>query len=76
MTPEQQKHFDYNQKFTDDKHRGERQYDHRAIGMAYGVDVDLSVNRGFNKASNKYLDEFVESGGIRFDPGSLGLRIL
>lgn len=58
-------------KFTDDKHRGERQYDHRAIGMAYGVDVDLSVNRGFNKASNKYLDEFVESGGIRFDPGSL-----
>ena len=58
-------------KFTDDKHRGERQYDHRAIGMAYGVDVDLNVNRGYNKDSNKHLDDFVENGGIRFDPGSL-----
>ena len=58
-------------KFTDDKHRGERQYDHRAIGIAYGVDVDLNVHRGYNKESNKHLDDFVEKGGIRFDPGSL-----
>ena len=58
-------------KFTDEKHRGERQYDHRAIGMVYGVDVDLNVNRGYNKESNKHLDDFVEKGGIRFDPGSL-----
>lgn len=56
-------------KFTDDKHRGERQYDHRAIGMVYGIDVDLGVNHGFNKESGKFLDEFVENGGIRFDAG-------
>lgn len=60
-------------KFTDDSHRGGRQYDHRAIGIAYGVDVDLEVNHGFNEESNKYLDSFVEMGGIRFDPGSLEL---
>ena len=60
-------------KFTDDKHRGERQYDHRAIGIAYGVNVDLNVNHGFNTESNKYLDDFVEKGGIRFDPGSFDL---
>ena len=58
-------------KFTDDKHKGERQYDHRAIGLVYGVDVDLNVHRGYNKESNKHLDDFVEKGGIRFDPGSL-----
>lgn len=58
-------------KFTDDNHRGERNYDHRAIGKAYGVDVDLSVNRGYNRESNRHLDDFVEKGGIRFDPGSL-----
>ena len=58
-------------KFTDEKHRGKRQYDHRAIGMVYGVDVNLNVNRGYNKESNKHLDDFVEKGGIRFDPGSL-----
>ena len=39
--------------------------------MVYGVDVDLNVNRGYNKESNKHLDDFVEKGGIRFDPGSL-----
>ena len=56
-------------KFTDDKHRGKRQFDHRAIGVVYGVDVDLGVNHGFNKESGKFLDEFVENGGIRFDAG-------
>ena len=60
-------------KFTDDKHRGERLYDHRAIGIAYGVKVDLNVNHGFNHESNKHLDDFVEKGGIRFDPGSFDL---
>lgn len=58
-------------KFTDDNHRGERLYDHRAIGLVYGVDVDLKVNHGFNKESNEFLDEFVENGGIRFYPGDL-----
>jgi hypothetical protein len=62
-------------KFTDEKHRGERQYDHRAIGMVYGVDVDLSVNHGFNKESGKFLDEFVENGGIRFDAGHPSLNM-
>ena len=58
-------------KFTDDNHSGERQYDHRAIGLAYGVDVDLNVNHGFNYESNNHLDDFVENGSIRFDPGSM-----
>ena len=62
-------------KFTDDKHSGERQYDHRAIGMVYGVDVDLGVNHGFNKESGKFLDEFVENGGIRFDAGDPDLNM-
>ena len=64
-------------KLTDDNHRGERIYDHRAIGLVYGVDVDLSVNHGFNYESNKFLNEFVENGGIRFDAGdpSLGMDI-
>jgi hypothetical protein len=62
-------------KFTDDKHRGERQYDHRAIGIVYGVDVDLGVNHGFNKESGKFLDEFVENGGIRFDAGDPDLSM-
>lgn len=58
-------------KFTDEKHRGERAYDHRAIGLVYGVDVDLSVNHGFNQESNRHLDDFVEGGSIRFFPGDL-----
>lgn len=58
-------------RFTDDSHSGERAYDHRAIGLAYGVDVDLSVNHGYNEESSKYLNEFVEDGGIRFYPGDL-----
>jgi hypothetical protein len=62
-------------KFTDDKHSGERQYDHRAIGMVYGVDVDLGVNHGFNEESGKFLDEFVENGGIRFDAGDPDLDL-
>ena len=60
-------------KFTDDNHRGERQYDHRAIGIAYGVNVDLNVNHGFNEESEKHLVDFVNNGGIRFDPGSFDL---
>lgn len=58
-------------RFTDDKHKGERQYDHRAIGMVYGEDVDLNVHHGFNEKSGKHLVDFVENGGIRFDPGSM-----
>ena len=58
-------------RFTDDSHRGERQYDHRAIGAIYGVNVDFNVNHGFNDESTKHLVDFVEGGGIRFDPGSL-----
>lgn len=58
-------------KLTDDYHSGERAYDHRAIGIAYGVDVDLGVNHGYNAESNKHLDDFVDKGGIRFDPGSI-----
>lgn len=60
-------------RFTDDAHKGERAYDHRAIGIVYGVDVDLGVNHGFNFESGKFLDEFVENGGIRFDAGDPGL---
>lgn len=58
-------------RFTDNRHPGERIYDHRAIGKAYGVDVDLNTNHGFNYESNDFMDEFVENGGIRFDPGDL-----
>lgn len=56
-------------RFTDDSKRGERQYDHRAIGLVYGKQVDVTVNHGFNKESNDDLVDFVEQGGIRFDPG-------
>ena len=62
-------------RFTDDAHKGQREYDHRAIGMAYGVDVDLSENHGFNFESNKFLNEFVENGGIRFDAGEPDLNM-
>lgn len=60
-------------KFTDSKNPGTRIYDHRAIGLVYGVKVDLSKNHGFNEESNVFLDEFVEEGGIRFDPGVLDM---
>lgn len=56
-------------RFTDDSKRGERQYDHRAIGLVYGKQVDVTVNHGFNAESNDDLADFVEQGGIRFDPG-------
>lgn len=64
-------------RMTDDDHAGERIYDHRAIGLAHGLDIDLNVNHGFNGESSKLLDEFVENGGIRFDAGepSLGTDI-
>ena len=58
-------------RFTDDDHRGERIYDHRAIGMEYGVDVDLGANHGYNAESNQHLDAFVADGGIRFYPGDM-----
>lgn len=60
-------------KFTDSKNPGTRIYDHRAIGLVYGVEVDLRKNHGFNEESNVFLDEFVEKGGIRFDPGVLDM---
>ncbi|MGM9601999.1 MAG: hypothetical protein ACI3W5_10550 [Faecousia sp.] len=56
-------------RFTDDSKRGERKYDHRAIGLVYGKQVDVTVNHGFNAESNDDLADFVEQGGIRFDPG-------
>lgn len=56
-------------RFTDDANAGARNYDHRAIGMMYGVDVDLTTNHGFNMESNRHMNRFVEDGGIRFDPG-------
>lgn len=56
-------------RFTDDANAGARNYDHRAIGMVYGVDVDLTKNHGFNMESNRHMNRFVEDGGIRFDPG-------
>lgn len=56
-------------RFTDDANAGARNYDHRAIGMMYGVDVDLTKNHGFNMESNRHMNRFVEDGGIRFDPG-------
>lgn len=58
-------------RFTDDNHRGERIYDHRAIGLAYGINVDLYANHGFNEESAKFMEEYIENGGIRFDPGIL-----
>lgn len=56
-------------RFTDDANAGARNYDHRAIGMVYGVDVNLTKNHGFNMESNRHMNRFVEDGGIRFDPG-------
>ena len=56
-------------RFTDDANAGARNYDHRAIGMVYGVDVNLAKNHGFNMESNRHMNRFVEDGGIRFDPG-------
>ena len=64
-------------RFTDDQHGGRREYDHRAIAMAYGEEVDLGKNHGFSFAGGRYLDEFVEAGNIRFDSGEpdLGMDI-
>lgn len=56
-------------RMTNDQHSGERWYDHRAIALAYGVDVDLDDNHGFDADNGRYLDEFVEAGNIRFDHG-------
>lgn len=56
-------------RLTDDEHSGSRTYDHRAIGMVYGVDVDLNKNHGFNMESGRHMNSFVEDGSIRFDPG-------
>ena len=64
-------------RLSDDAHAGAREYDHRAIGMAYGAKVDLSKNHGFSQDNGRYLDEFVEAGNIRFDAGDpdLGMDI-
>lgn len=58
-------------RLTNDKHKGEREYDHRSIGLAYGAEVDLNEMGGYDVRLNKYLDEFVNDGGIRFDPGNI-----
>ena len=64
-------------RMADEEHRGERSYDHRAIAMAYGAEVDLNTNHGFSAANGRYLDAFVEAGNIRFDAGEpdLGMDI-
>jgi len=62
-------------RFSDDNHAGTRDYDHRAIGAAYGADVDLSKNHGFSEDGGRYLEQFVEDGGIRIEAGDLDLNM-
>jgi len=62
-------------RFTDDDHKGERRYDHRTIGMVYGVNVDLSVHKGFNAESADYLEQFINDGNIRIDAGDPDLNM-
>lgn len=62
-------------KFTDEKHAGERNYDHRAIGLAYSSNVDLNKNHGFSEEGGKYLERFVEEGNIRFEAGEPDLNM-
>lgn len=62
-------------KFTDESHPGERNFDHRAIAIAYGKDIDLSKNHGFDMYATPYLERFVEDGAIRIDTGSLLLNM-
>lgn len=62
-------------KFTNDSRRGDRDYDHRAIAIAYGKDIDLSQNHGFDMNATPYLERFVEEGAVRIDVGSLDLNM-
>ena len=62
-------------RFTDDGHSGSRDYDHGAIAAAYGEDVDLNKNHGFDEKTRKYLERFVEDGSIRFDAGDMDLNM-
>lgn len=56
-------------RFSDDRHAGAREYDHRAIGRVYGVNIDLNKNHGFDESSGKYLEQFVDAGNIRIEAG-------
>ena len=62
-------------RFSDDKHAGTRDYDHRAIGLIYGADIDLTKNHGFDAEAGKYLEQFVEDGNIRFEAGEPDLNM-
>ena len=62
-------------KFTNDSRKGDRDYDHRAIAIAYGKDIDLSKNHGFDMNATPYLERFVEEGAVRIDVGSLDLNM-
>lgn len=64
-------------RMTDDLRSGRREYDHRAIAMAYGEQVDLSENHGFSYNGGQYMERFVEEGSIRFDCGEpdLGMDV-
>lgn len=56
-------------RFSDNKHAGTREYDHRAIGRVFGVNIDLNKNHGFDESSGKYLEQFVDAGNIRIEVG-------
>lgn len=62
-------------KFTTSDKPGDREYDHRAIAIAYGKDIDLKKNHGFDMNATPYLERFVEEGAIRLDAGSLDLNM-
>ena len=61
-------------RFTNDKNKGTREYDHRAIALAYGENVDLNVHHGYTKSGN-YLERFVDGGNIRIEAGDPDLDI-
>ena len=42
-------------RLTDNKHKGEREYDHRSIGLAYGAEVDLNEMGGYDVRLNKII---------------------
>ena len=47
-------------RFTNNAHKGEREYDHRAIGLVYGKDINLNVHHGFDESATDNLESFVE----------------
>ena len=61
-------------RFTRDEKAGERDFDHRAIALAYGEDVDLNNRHGFY-ADGRYLERFVDDGNIRIEVGDPDLDI-